>query len=112
MIKTIRFTCSKITYAGDSIGDDIRVEIEILGKFFSFDKKIKVGQTVQIDKEIGQFESDQPLFETSVAIKVVEQDLVFNDVGMVSAPLKLDLSISASQEFVFPVTVQELKFSF
>jgi hypothetical protein len=53
-------------YAGDSIGDDIRVEIEILGKFFSFDKKIKVGQTVQIEKEIGRFETDQDIFKGDI----------------------------------------------
>lgn len=33
MVKSIKLKLLKIKYNGDSIGDDIRAEIEILGKF-------------------------------------------------------------------------------
>lgn len=45
MTKLIQLKLSKIKYSGDSIGDDIRVEIEILGKFLSVNKTIKAGAT-------------------------------------------------------------------
>ena len=45
MIKSIQLSLSKIKYTGDSIGDDIRCEIEVLGRFFRVDKRIQRGKT-------------------------------------------------------------------
>lgn len=41
MLKSIRLKLSKIKYGGDSIGRDIRIEIEILGKFLHMDGNIQ-----------------------------------------------------------------------
>ena len=81
MIKTIQLKLSKIKYGGDSIGRDIRLELEVLGKFLRIDKRIKAGTTVEINREVGRFETDRELFQTEILITVIERDLLFNDVG-------------------------------
>jgi len=53
MLNSIQLKLSKIKYGGDSIGRDIRVEIEVLGKFLRVDKRIKAGTTAKINREIG-----------------------------------------------------------
>ena len=41
MIKIIQLKLSRVKYIGNSIGDDIRLEIEMLNQFLRFDKVIK-----------------------------------------------------------------------
>ncbi len=43
MPKTISIKLKKVQYGGDSIGKDIRIETNIQGRFFAFDKTIKHG---------------------------------------------------------------------
>ncbi len=81
MIKIVQLKLSKIKYSGDSIGRDIRVEIEVLGRFLRIDKRIKAGTTVEIDREVGRFETDRGLFQAETLITVIERDLLFNNVG-------------------------------
>ncbi len=81
MTKSIKLNLLKIKYSGDSIGDDIRIEIEILDKFSRVDKKIKADTTAEINKDIGKFETDQKIFKANVKIIVIEKDILFNDVG-------------------------------
>jgi len=81
MLKAIQLKLLRIKYSGDSIGDDIRVEIEVLGKSLSVDKKIKAEVVTEINSDIGIFETDQKLFQADVSITVIEEDLLFNDVG-------------------------------
>ena len=52
MARSITLKLLNIKYSGDSIGDDIRVEIEILNKLSRIDKRIKSGTTAKINKEI------------------------------------------------------------
>lgn len=51
MLKLIQLKLEKIKYRGESIGDDIRVEIEAIGKFLRVDKTIKFRTTSEINKE-------------------------------------------------------------
>ena len=81
MLNSIQLKLSKIKYGGDSIGRDIRVEVEVLGKFLRIDKRIKAGTTAEINREAGRFETDRGLFQADVLITVIERDLLFNDVG-------------------------------
>ena len=89
MIKLIQLKLSKVKYSGNSIGDDIRVEIEISNQFLRVDKIIKVGTVAEINKEIGRFEVDQKLFEANIRITVIEKDLLFNDVGSIDEKIKI-----------------------
>jgi hypothetical protein len=54
MLKSVQLKLLKIKYWGDSIGHDIRVELEVLGKFLRIDKRIKAGTTVEIKSRNGQ----------------------------------------------------------
>lgn len=90
MTKFIQLKFSKIEYSGDSIGDDIRIEIEILNQFLRVDRTIKVDTTAEINREIGEFKTDQNSFEASARITVIEKDLLFNDIGSIDGNIKVD----------------------
>lgn len=109
MTKSIQLKLSKIKYSGDSIGDDIRIEIEILGHFVRVDKIIKVGTTAVIDKEIGKFETDQKIFKTDIKISVIEKDVLFNDVGSVDGNIEIDTSNTKPQRFIYKVQIKETR---
>lgn len=109
MVKSIQLKLLKIKYSGDSIGDDIRVEIDIAGQFLRIDKKIKVGATVEINKEIGKFETDQKLFKADIKIVVIEKDALFNDVGNVFENIKIDTDTLKTQSFAYKVQIKETR---
>ena len=54
MVKSIQLKLLKIKYGGDSVGRDVRIEIEILGKFLRVDNRIKAGTTEKINREVGR----------------------------------------------------------
>jgi hypothetical protein len=107
MIKFIQLKLSKIKYGGNSIGRDIRLEMEILGTLFRVDKTIKAGTTVEINHEVGRFETDRKLFQADVLITVTEMDLLFNDVGSTKGSIKVNATVAQSQQFVFEIQVRE-----
>lgn len=109
MFKSIQLKLAKIKYRGDSIGDDIRVEIEILGKFLRIDKRIKVGASAEVNQEVGRFETDQELFYAEVMIAVVEKDLLFNDVGSIKEEIKVNTVVTKPQQFIFEIKVRETR---
>lgn len=109
MLKFIQLKLSKIKYSGDSIGDDIRIEIEVLGKFLRVDKRIKAGTAVVINQEVGRFETDRGIFYAGVSIAVVEKDLLFNDVGNTKGTIKINTGAGKPQQFIFEVQVRETR---
>lgn len=109
MLKFIQLKLSKIKYSGDSIGDDIRIEIEVLGKFLRVDKRIKAGTAVVINQEVGRFETDRGIFYADVSIAVVEKDLLFNDVGNTKGTIKINIGAGKPQQFIFEVQVRETR---
>lgn len=109
MTKHIQLKISRIKYTGDSIGDDIRVEIEVLSKFLRIDKKIKAGAAVDVNRDVGRFASDRRLFQADILITVIERDTLFNDVGSVKRVVSVDTAVTASQLFVFEVPVRETR---
>lgn len=109
MIKSIQLKLLKIKYSGDSVGDDIRAEVEALGKFLRVDKRIKVGTVVEINQEIGRFETDQKLFSAEVSITVIEKDMLFNDIGSIKGSIKVDTTITHPRQFVFKAQIKETR---
>jgi len=107
MLKSVQIKLSKIKYRDDSIGRDIRVEIEVLGKFLRVDKRIEAGTTTDINREVGRFETDQELFQAEVLITVIEKDLLFNDVSSTKGNIKVNTTVAKLQQFVFEVQVKE-----
>lgn len=80
MTKVIRLKLGKIKYSGDSIGDDIRIEIECLDKVFAMDKKIKRGAEVVVNAEVGSFSFDGDMAELPIAIRIIEYDIEIPDI--------------------------------
>lgn len=111
MVKTIQLNLVKIKYSGNSIGDDIQVEIEIIGKFLRLNQQIKLGATATINREIGRFGTDQKFFRANVFLTVVEQDLIFNDASSVFGSIKVDTESQTTQDFTFWVRVKERRSS-
>ncbi|MBI2446239.1 MAG: hypothetical protein HYV51_00225 [Parcubacteria group bacterium] len=109
MIKIVQLKLSKIKYGGDSIGCNIRLELEVLGKFLRIDKRIRAGTIAEINREVGRFETDRGLFQADVLIAIIEKDLLFNDVGSAKGSVKINITIAKTQQFVFEVQVRETR---
>ena len=107
MLKFVQLKIPRISYDGDSIGRDIRVDVETLGKFYRIDKRIKADETIEINSEVGRFETDRASFEIEVTITVVEKDLLFNDVGTAKKDIKINTAATKPQEFVFEIKLRE-----
>ncbi len=107
MFKLVKLKFKEIKYLGDSIGDDIRIEVETLGNFLRVDKKIKNGATVEINKEVAQIETNEKLFSTEIFINIFEKDLLFNDIGRVKSKIKIDVYSTKPQIFTFEIKIQE-----
>lgn len=107
--KILTFTLINIKYTGDSIGDDIRVEVDVFGKFLRVDEVIKFGATKEINQEIGKFETDQKLFKSGIRITVIEKDALFNDFGNINSDIEIDTSIIKPQQFFYKVEIKETR---
>lgn len=81
MLKTIILTLKQIKYTGTAIGDDVRVEIETSNHFLAIEKKIQKGGTLDLATEIGQIVTDKKSLAIPITVRVIEQDILFNDVG-------------------------------
>ena len=109
MPKNIQIKLSKIKYGGDSLGDDIRIGIEHPGGLWSFDKKIKNKSDVSIEKIVYQSIATQNIQDIPLNIKVIEKDLVFNDVGSTKVDLAVNFNDSKPQTSIHEVVVKELR---
>lgn len=110
MLKKIQFKLTKIKYSGKSIGNDIRVNIEILNKSLQIDKRIKVGSTIEFDKEIGSFPNDQNSFSAKAKIAITEKDALFNDTNNTEVTIKVDTKNLKPQKFVQTLELRENRF--
>ncbi|OGH94329.1 MAG: hypothetical protein A2538_00785 [Candidatus Magasanikbacteria bacterium RIFOXYD2_FULL_41_14] len=107
MLKIITLKLTNFKHSGDFIGDDVCVEINILDKFFSVDKKIKKNKIIACQDAVGQFFTDGKIFNPEITIAVIEKDLIYNDVGNISGKLKIDLEKTISQIVNYQVEVFE-----
>lgn len=110
MLKKIQFKLAKIKYAGKSIGDDIRINIELLNKSLQVDKKIAAGKAVEFDEEIGSFPSDQKSFAATAKITLTEIDMLFNDVNNNVMAMKVDVNNPKPQKFSCTIELKESRF--
>lgn len=110
MLKKIQFKLTKIKYTGKSIGDNIRVNIEMLDKTLQIDKRIKVDSTVEFAEEIGKFPTDQTSFAPKAKITITEKDALFNDTNNTERVIKVDMVNFKLQNFVFIIELHEKRF--
>ena len=109
MLKAIIVKLVNARYSGNAIGDDIRIELEILGKPLRIDRKIKAGTSVALGQDIGSFETDQKIFKTIVHITVIEKDILFNDQGSAQGTIRVDTRLKKPQRFAFDVKLKEAR---
>ena len=107
MDKTVILTLKQIKYTGKSIGNDIRVEVEALNRVIALEKKIQKGSAVDFTTEIGQIVTDKKSLTTQITIRVIEKDILFNDVGSSQKKLTVDLSTRNPQQVIHEVAVSE-----
>lgn len=107
MTKLIQLALSKIKYTGDSIGDDIRIEIDCLNHSVDVNKKIQSGSEVPVNVPVGSFFTDQLSFSLPLSVRVIERDLIFNDFGSIEAAFSVDTRVSTAQSFTAKVEVHE-----
>lgn len=110
MLKKIQFKLTKIKYTGKSIGDDICIDIMLLDKILRVDERIAIGETIEFDKEIGSFSTDQKSFSVRAIITITENDILFNDVDSMEGAIKVDTSNVKSQRFVYTIEIRENRF--
>jgi hypothetical protein len=110
MFKKIQLKLVKIKYSGKFIGNDIRIDIGVLDKASRVDKKIITGATVEFNKEIGSFLTDQEAFTAEIKITITEKDILFNDVGNVLKTVKVDANNTKLQVFTFNIELRENRF--
>jgi len=109
MTKLIEFKLSKIKYTGDSIGDDIRIEIDCLNHSLDVNKTIKNESAVTVGLPVGHFFTDEPSLALPLAIKVIERDVVWNDVGTAEERFVVDTKRGGPQTFASTIEVQETR---
>jgi len=109
MLKSTQLKFLNVKYTGDSVGDDIRVEINAIGKFLRVDKRIKVNTTAEINREVGRFETDQKSLKFNVQIVIIEKDLLFNDIGKVDLEIKVDATEIQPQQFSRKIIIKETR---
>lgn len=111
MTKKIVLKLKSIEYLGNSIGDDVRLEINILGKPFSVKKQIRVGFKQEFNKIVTEVDSDRKIFEADINLRIIEDDPVFNDTGNLETQIQIDTA-KQGQEFTYEVSVKEFKVNF
>lgn len=107
MEKAFSINLKSVEYAGDAIGNDIVLEIEVGGIFSKYDQKIKHNTRVEINREIGYFETEKTSLELPISIRITEVDILFDDTGDTNGLVKIDLSLPLPQNKIFEVKVSE-----
>lgn len=101
-----------IHYSGQSVGDDIVVEVKIRDEVFTFSPKIKLNDVLDFNKEIFIFDFNKDKFEEIIKIKITEKDFIFDDIGEINEKIFADFSSAKSQSFTFDVKVNEIGTNF
>lgn len=107
MPKKITLKLTNVRYGGQSIGNDVRVEIDIFGKIVACDAKLKREESVKPNLELGSTLIEKKPVEISATIRVIERDILFPDKGQATAKITVDPSASFPQAFTHTIAVRE-----
>lgn len=107
MIKTANLILKTITYTGDSIGENIGIEVEVANNLISMNRRIRNGSSIQCDKNITEFVTDGNSLTVPLTIRIIEKDLLFNDVGSTKENIKINFNAKKTQHIAYQVDVSE-----
>lgn len=96
-----------IQYDGVSIGNDVRVEVDVFGRTVAYDIKLKKGESPRPNLELGSTTIEKKPFEISAIIRIIERDVLFPDKGQATAKMTVDPNASFPQHFTHSVAVRE-----
>ncbi len=108
-MKNIQLKVVKIKYSGGSVGNDITIEVSCLDGNLNLKKNIKNKSEVKTDAIVGEFVTDQKSFTLPVNIKIIERDILFNDIGGKKIDLNVDLDNYLTQLSTHEILVKELR---
>lgn len=109
MQKTALIKLASIQYDGESIGDDIRIEVQTEDNLIFVEKKIPKGSVIQLNKKIAELTTTNSLITLPITMRVIEKDVLFNDVGSAKGMLKIVFNDSTPQKFLYQIKVKESK---
>ncbi len=107
MTSKIKLKLINVQYGGDSIGNDISLDVSLLGQSFRFAKRIKRGQNLEVNQALGNLELPENIEEINVTVKVTEKDFIFSDSGQITQTVKINNNETLPQRFEFAITVTE-----
>jgi len=107
MVQKVRIKILKLEYGGDSVGNDIRLDVEISGQPFSLNQTIKPKTISELNQEIAQLPIGGEVLEAPIHIKVTEKDLIFSDAGEIDGIIRIDPLKTEPQTFDFQIKVRE-----
>lgn len=106
-MKLIDISLVRVLYKGQSVGRDIQVEIKILGRSYKINKRIRVGESKEINQYLDTFESKDNTFSSELVIKVTEVDLLFSDSNYLKKSINVNTFSDGEQIFTFTIKVGE-----
>ena len=109
MAKILILKLASARYTGKSIGDDIRIEFDIFDRTVGLDIKLKKGNSVPLDFEIGHIAMRKKTWTIPATIRVTERDVLFNDIGSAKIKIKIDPNVSFPQRSSHVVEVKEFR---
>ena len=109
MLKKVFFKLNSIEYSGDSVGEDVRIEIQILDRHLTFKKRIKPKSILDVTEAVADFPTDRKIFEANIDIRIIEEDPLFNDTGKLTRLLKVNTENDGQQQLIYEVTVKEFR---
>lgn len=95
--KIVTIQLHSVEYGGDNLGDDIAIDLNIGGVNANIRGQLKHGATRTFDRSLSRFQSTNNSLRIAVSATVTEEDIVYNDVGLGSGNLTVDLNGVASQ---------------
>jgi hypothetical protein len=107
MTKIVVLKLRGLKYSGDSIGSNLRIEIEASNHFVGINKNLSLGKNVEFNREIGLFFTTYSYFSLPVHLRVIERDPVFNDVGSLQVAIQVDLNNYQPQHSTHKIEVME-----
>jgi hypothetical protein len=105
--KLVIVRLADITYAGESIGDDLTLISNLGARLITVNKKLSVGQTARLNISVGTFVTSASSFQLAGVLTVVERDPIFNDSGAQSVNFNIDTRSAGTQTHAVQISVVE-----